>query len=116
MMSAWKFLSRSINISVFTQLTPMFKRALEPLDPIMIINAYAQGVFPMADHRGKISWYAPDPRAVLEHHNLHVSRSLRATIRKRIYDVRMDTNFEAVMPSCAGREGNLVKETFNTPS
>src|SRR5260221_4038808 len=112
MMSAWKFLSRSINISVFTQLTPMFKRALEPLDPIMIINAYAQGVFPMADHRGKISWYAPDPRAVLEHHNLHVSRSLRATIRKRIYDVRMDTNFEAVIRCRVDLEGNLIHATF----
>src|SRR5258708_19650026 len=98
MMSAWKFLSRSINISVFTQLTPMFKRALEPLDPIMIINAYAQGVFPMADHRGKISWYAPDPRPVLEHHNLHVSRSLRSTIPNRFYSVPLNTTFEPACP------------------
>src|SRR5258708_20785648 len=114
MISVWKVLPRSINISVFTQLTPMFKRAPEPLDPIMIINAYAQGIFPMADHRGKISWYAPDPRAVLEHHNLHVSRSLHATIRKRIYDVRMDTNFEAVMRCCADREETWINESFIT--
>ncbi len=114
MMSVWKFLPRSINILVFTQLMPMFKRAPEPLDPIMIINAYAQGIFPMADHRGKISWYTPDPRAVLEHHNLHVSRSLRATIRKRIYDVRMDTNFEAVMRCCADREETWINESFIT--
>jgi leucyl/phenylalanyl-tRNA---protein transferase len=87
-------------------------RTLEPLDPIMTINAYAKGIFPMADHSGRISWYAPDPRAVLEHENLHVSRSLRATIRKAIYEVRMDTAFEAVMRCCADREETWINEEF----
>src|SRR5260370_7931507 len=68
----------------------------------------------MADPRGRMSWYAPDPRAILEHHNLHVSRSLRATMRKRIYEVRMDTNFEAVMRSCAKREETWINTSFIT--
>src|SRR5258708_36053642 len=93
----------------------MFRKAPEPLDPILVINAYALGIFPMADPWGRISWYAPDPRAILEHHNLHVSRSLRATMRKRIYEVRMDTNFEAVMRSCAKREQTWITASFITP-
>ncbi len=90
----------------------MPRRPPEPLGPIMIINAYAQGIFPMADHYGRIHWYAPDPRAVLEHENLHVLRSLRATIRKEVYEVRMDTAFEAVMRCCAEREETWINEAF----
>ena len=92
----------------------MSKRAPEPLDPMLVINAYAQGIFPMADHVGRIRWYAPDPRAILEHDNLHVSRSLRATLRKRIYEVRMDTQFEAVMRYCADREETWINKAFMT--
>ena len=90
----------------------MPKRTLEPLDPILVINAYAQGIFPMADDFGRIRWYAPDPRAILEHRNLHLSRSLRATLRKGIYEVHMDTAFEAVMRCCANREDTWINEAF----
>lgn len=87
-------------------------RRPDPLDPALVINAYAQGIFPMADRRGKIRWYAPDPRAILEHDNLHISRSLRATIRKGIYEVRMDTAFEAVMRCCADRIETWINTEF----
>ena len=87
-------------------------RTIEPLDPIITINVYAQGIFPMADRYGRIRWYAPDPRAVLEHENLHVSRSLRATMRKGIYEVRMDTAFKAVIRCCADREETWINESF----
>jgi len=87
-------------------------RKPEPLDPRLLISAYAQGIFPMADEFGRISWYAPDPRAILEHQHLHVSRSLRATIRKGIYEIRMDTAFEAVMRCCADREETWINGEF----
>ena len=87
-------------------------RKPEPLDPRLLINAYAQGIFPMADDLGRISWYAPDSRAILEHQNLHVSRSLRATLRKGVYEIRTDTAFEAVMRSCADREETWINEEF----
>ena len=51
----------------------MPRKTQQQLDPLTTINAYAQGIFPMADHDGTIHWYAPDPRAILEHHNLHIS-------------------------------------------
>ncbi len=90
----------------------MPRKRLQHLDPLMVINAYAQGIFPMADHDGTIHWYAPDPRAVLEHDNLHISRSLRATIRKGIYEIRMDTAFETVMRLCGTREPTWINESF----
>src|SRR5207247_10672245 len=90
----------------------MPRRALQTLNPVMIINAYAQGIFPMADADGSIYWYAPDPRAILEHENLHVSRSLRATLKKGIYEVRMDTDFEEVIRGCAARDEPWIKGEF----
>ena len=69
----------------------------------------------MADADGSIHWYAPDPRAILEHENLHVSRSLRATINKGVYEVRMDTAFEEVMRCCAGRQETWISEAFIEP-
>jgi leucyl/phenylalanyl-tRNA--protein transferase len=82
------------------------------LDPAMIINAYAQGIFPTADNDGSIHWYAPDPRAILEHENLRISRSLRATIRKGIYEIRIDTAFEKVMQVCARRAETWINAAF----
>ena len=90
----------------------MLRKKNEPLDPGMVIRAYAQGIFPMANRQGKIHWYAPDPRAILEHDNLHVSRSLRATIRKGIYEIRIDTAFEKVMRCCGEREETWINEEF----
>jgi leucyl/phenylalanyl-tRNA--protein transferase len=90
----------------------MPEKTLQPLDLLLLMSAYAQGIFPMADHQGTIHWYAPDPRAILEHDNLHVSRSLRATIRKGIYEVRMDTAFELVMRHCAARNETWINEAL----
>src|SRR5258708_25857760 len=90
----------------------MSKKTLQPLDLLLLMSAYAQGIFPMADHRGDIHWYAPDPRAILEHDNLHVSRSLPATIRKGIYEVRMHTPFELVMRRYCARAETCIYEAL----
>lgn len=90
----------------------MVRRKFEALDPVVVIRAYTQGIFPMADRRGEINWYAPDPRAILEHDNLHVSRSLRATMRKGIYTMHIDTAFEKVMRYCGAREETWLNEEF----
>ena len=91
-------------------------RLPERLDPGFVLRAYAAGIFPMGDDRGVIRWYAPDPRAVLEHADFHRSRSLRATLRKSRYDIRVDTAFEAVMRWCAapraGEDGTWITEEF----
>lgn len=81
-------------------------RLPERLEPNFLLRAYAAGIFPMADHRGRISWYAPDPRAILEHDRLHVSRSLRAVLRRGWFEIRVDTCFERVMRECAAPRGD----------
>jgi leucyl/phenylalanyl-tRNA--protein transferase len=86
------------------------------LDPAFLVQAYAAGIFPMADESGAIGWYSPDPRGILEHNALHVSRSLRATIRRGTYVIRFDTAFERVMRACAspriGDPSTWISEEF----
>jgi leucyl/phenylalanyl-tRNA--protein transferase len=81
-------------------------RLPDRLEPSFLIRAYASGIFPMADEWGRISWYAPDPRAILEHDDLRISRSLRAAIRAARFEIRFDTAFEAVMRGCAAPRGD----------
>lgn len=99
-------------VQTAVQTGTMVEKSFELLDPALVISAYMQGIFPMADERGIIRWYAPDPRAILEHMDLHISRSLRATLRKGIYEIRMDTAFESVMRGCAAREETWINEVF----
>ncbi len=67
----------------------------------LLLNAYSQGIFPMADDDGSIYWYDPDPRAILPLEKFHVPRSLARRIRKGGFEVRFDTAFTEVMAACA---------------
>ena len=71
---------------------------------------YRAGAFPMADRYGRIEFYRVDPRSVLELDALHVSKSLRRTLRKGVYDVRVDRNFEGVIRACARRPETWINE------
>ncbi|MCZ2479177.1 leucyl/phenylalanyl-tRNA--protein transferase [Aquirufa nivalisilvae] len=65
-----------------------------------LIYAYAKGVFPMADE-GEIHWYSPDPRAIIPIDSYKPAQSLRSVINKHLFEIRIDTQFEAVMRFCA---------------
>jgi leucyl/phenylalanyl-tRNA---protein transferase len=91
---------------------PRRPRRPEPLDPAIVLRAYASGIFPMADRHGRINWYAPDPRAIIEHANLRRSRSLRAKVRQGVYEIRVNSAFEAVMRACGDRPETWLNEEF----
>ncbi len=71
------------------------------LTPDLLIAAYAQGVFPMADDTGAISWYDPSPRAIIPLDAFHVPRRLARTVRGGRFDARFDYAFRAVVEACA---------------
>ncbi len=82
------------------------------LTPYILLNAYSQGIFPMADEDGTIYWYDPDPRAILPLESFHVPRSLVRRIRRGGFEVRVDTAFRTVITACAepasGRESTWI--------
>jgi leucyl/phenylalanyl-tRNA--protein transferase len=80
------------------------------LEPDTLVSAYARGMFPMrlGGRRGPLGWWSPDPRGVLPLDRLRVSRSLRQSMRR--FDLRVDTDFAAVVAGCAapGRHGAWI--------
>lgn len=65
----------------------------------------------MADEvDGEIGWYSPDPRAIFPLDAFHVPRSLAKTLKRGVFDVRIDTAFEAVMRGCAAREETWISD------
>ncbi|WP_420644602.1 leucyl/phenylalanyl-tRNA--protein transferase [Candidatus Leptofilum sp.] len=84
------------------------------LSPQVLLSAYCQGVFPMAYEDGRIFWYDPDPRAIIPLDHFHVSRSLRRTIHKQQFEIRIDSAFTAVIEACAApapdREDTWISE------
>ncbi len=69
------------------------------LEPGTLLAAYRSGLFPMPHEKGRIAWFSPDPRAIIELDQLAVSRSLRRSARK--FTVTRDTCFEQVIAACA---------------
>jgi leucyl/phenylalanyl-tRNA--protein transferase len=89
------------------------------LRPERLLLAYSMGIFPWYDENLPILWHSPDPRAVLRSSRLHLSKSLRKTLRRGPYEVRLDTAFEPVIRACArarrpGQRGTwITKEMVN---
>ncbi len=83
------------------------------LTPERLLAAYRRGIFPWYETGQPILWWSPDPRAVLIPSRLHVSRSLRRTLRRDRYRVSVDQAFEAVIDGCANTRA--MSGTWITP-
>jgi leucyl/phenylalanyl-tRNA--protein transferase len=78
------------------------------LGTVRLLEAYRNGIFPWFNPDEPILWWSPDPRMVLVPSEFHVSRSLAKQLRKKDYEIRVDTCFEQVMRACAApRTGHL---------
>ncbi len=66
------------------------------------------GVFPMAMENGTIEWFSPEPRGILPLRSFHVPHALQRTLRKRIFEIRIDTRFREVIQTCAKRADTWI--------
>lgn len=71
------------------------------LSPQRILEAYRNGIFPWYSPGEPILWWSPNPRMVLAPSEIKVSRSLRRTLRAGNYQIRLDSDFPAVIRACA---------------
>lgn len=76
----------------------------------LLLHAYRQAVFPMAMENGEITWFSPDPRAIIPLDAFHVPHGLRRTLKKGRFEIRVDTEFAAVMHACAQRKQTWINE------
>ncbi|MCB9988182.1 MAG: leucyl/phenylalanyl-tRNA--protein transferase [Rhodospirillales bacterium] len=82
-----------------------------------VLNAYANGLFPMAERaeEDEFYWYDPPRRGQLSIAGLHIPRRLEKTVRQAPYDVRIDTAFADVIDGCAASTDVRAETWINRP-
>lgn len=81
------------------------------LMPEVLLVGYRNGFFPMAESgTGRIAWHRPDPRAIIPLFNVHVSKSLRQAIQRRLFHITFNTAFEDVITRCSERNESWISE------
>jgi leucyl/phenylalanyl-tRNA---protein transferase len=84
------------------------------LKPGTLVHAYSNGIFPWTTH--PLTWWSPDPRAVIPIGGVHVSRSMKKQLRQPGLSVSFDRAFRQVMEECAGprpgRDGVWISPQF----
>src|SRR3569623_3637398 len=84
------------------------------LTPEILLRAYAEGLFPMAERRGDptLYWVSPEKRGIIPLDGFHVPRRLARTLRSGAFTLTSDKAFRAVMEACAapapGREESWI--------
>jgi leucyl/phenylalanyl-tRNA---protein transferase len=78
---------------------------MSSITPQVLLQAYAAGVFPMAESADDpaLYWVEPDERGVIPLQGFHISRSLRKVVKQQPFDIRIDTAFATVMKECAAK-------------
>lgn len=90
---------------------------MQPLDPQVLLKAYAVGVFPMADRHDApdVYWVEPRRRGILPLMNFHLPRSLAKVLRQERFELTANRAFAAVMRACA-EPGPARGDTWINPA
>ena len=90
------------------------KERLNPKDllkPDNMLRLYASGAFPMADAKTEsINWYLPEIRTIIPLNDYNIPRSAKKVIEEKDFEIKFDTDFEAVVAGCADRESTWISE------
>lgn len=80
------------------------------LTPDILMQGYATGIFPMAEHRDdpEVFWVDPQRRGIMPLDGFHVSRSLRRAMRKTSFEVSINQDFAGVVDACADRADTWI--------
>jgi leucyl/phenylalanyl-tRNA--protein transferase len=79
-----------------------------------LLAAYRSGIFPWTVN--PITWWSPDPRAIIEFDSFHIPKSLQKSIHRADFEVTHDRAFREVMAGCAasapGRRNTWISPEF----
>ncbi|MEL7115998.1 MAG: leucyl/phenylalanyl-tRNA--protein transferase [Pseudomonadota bacterium] len=84
------------------------------LTPQLLLQGYAQGIFPMAEGRGDpdVFWVDPKRRGIFPLERFHISRSLARRIRRGDHRITLNAAFGDVVLACADREETWINEVI----
>ena len=71
------------------------------LTPRRLVAAYQHGIFPWYNTGEPIMWWSPSPRAIILLDKIKINRTLAKFIRKKLYHVTLNQNFDHVLACCA---------------
>jgi leucyl/phenylalanyl-tRNA--protein transferase len=84
------------------------------LTPETLLQAYASGIFPMAESRdtAEVFWVDPKKRGILPLDGFHTSRSLARAMRRPDHTVTLNRDFAGVVAACADRDETWINDTI----
>jgi leucyl/phenylalanyl-tRNA---protein transferase len=88
------------------------ERYLAKLDPQLLLNAYCSGIFPMGMGNGEIGWFSPDPRGIIPLDRFHIPHGLHRTLKKRPFEIRINTAFRDVIKGCSERKETWIDDSI----
>lgn len=82
------------------------------IPPEILLEAYAQGIFPMADSREdkEVEWYSARKRGVISLDEFHTPKNVLRIIRQERFSIKVDENFREVVIACANRETTWIND------
>jgi leucyl/phenylalanyl-tRNA--protein transferase len=85
------------------------------ITPQVLLKAYACGIFPMAESAedSELFWIEPEMRGILPLDRFHVPASLAKFMRKRTFEIRIDSDFRSVIEACAQKTIGRPKTWIN---
>jgi leucyl/phenylalanyl-tRNA--protein transferase len=93
----------------------MSRRDRVEITPDILLKAYACGIFPMAESADDpgLFWVEPKERGIIPLDTFHVPRRLARTVVQDVYEIRIDTAFDAVIEGCAQPKKDREKTWIN---
>ncbi len=85
------------------------------LDPDRVLKGYRLGIFPWPHEDLPLLWFCPQRRMVLEPSKVHISRSMRRVLRRGDFEIKLDTDFDAIVHACATAKRATEYDTDGTP-
>ena len=64
----------------------------------------------MAMESGEIAWFSPDPRGIILLDAFHIPHGLQRTLKKGVFQLRLNTAFEEVIRACSERAETWISE------
>lgn len=82
------------------------------LPPEKLLEAYAQGIFPMAENKDAddVDWYTARKRGIIPIGKFHTSENLARIIKQERFEIRVNHNFREVVTQCANRDSTWIND------
>lgn len=83
----------------------------------VLLKAYSCGIFPMSESADdpNLFWVEPERRGIIPLETFRVPSRLARTVRSDIFEVRVDSDFEAVIDGCAAPQEGRENTWINRP-